>query len=103
MKKHLPPQIDIRSGIVPITQAAAKLAEFVKKAKESRQPLLITQNGYPAVVIIDVDSYADLRDLAERALQQAAQQLEGDPFEEAKTYSSARPDTPDQNPSPGMS
>jgi prevent-host-death family protein len=71
MKKLLPPDIDIRNGIVPITKAAASLAEVVKRVKEQRQPCLITQNGYPAVVMIDVDSYAELRELAEQAITQS--------------------------------
>ncbi len=70
MSKGLPPEIDIRSGIIPITKAAATLAEVVKRVKDNHQPLLITQNGYPSAVIIDVDSYAELRELAEQAIKQ---------------------------------
>src|SRR6266487_6700841 len=67
--KNLPRDIDIRD-LVPISRAAAGLAEFIKKVRDTRQPLLITQNGYASAVLMDVESYTELRELAECAVVQ---------------------------------
>lgn len=54
--------IDLRAGVVPISKAAATLAELIRRVQTERQPLVVTQKGYPAAVILDVETYSDLRD-----------------------------------------
>lgn len=45
------------SNIKPISYLKSNLAEVVKDLTDSREPLLITQNGEPKLVVTDFDSY----------------------------------------------
>jgi prevent-host-death family protein len=45
------------ANIKPISYIKSNLAEVVKDLSESREPLLITQNGEPKLVVMDFDSY----------------------------------------------
>ena len=61
--------IDLREGVIPITRAAASLSDLIKRVKELRQPVVITQNGYPAAVVLGIDAYTELFDLAKRCFE----------------------------------
>ena len=43
--------------VKPISYVKANAAQVIEDLKESRQPLLITQNGEPAAVMQDIASY----------------------------------------------
>ncbi|MDZ4314556.1 MAG: type II toxin-antitoxin system Phd/YefM family antitoxin [Azonexus sp.] len=45
--------------VKPITYLKSHAAEIVKALSESREPLLITQNGEAKLVVIDVKSYEE--------------------------------------------
>ena len=45
------------ANIKPISYLKSNLAEVVNDLSESREPLLITQNGEPKLVVMDFDSY----------------------------------------------
>ena len=45
--------------VKPITYLKSHAAEIVKGLSESREPLLITQNGEAKLVVMDVKSYED--------------------------------------------
>ena len=47
------------SQIKPISYLKSHTAEFVKHLSESREPLLITQNGEAKLVVMDVKSYEE--------------------------------------------
>ena len=47
------------SQIKPISYLKSHTAEIVKKISESREPLLITQNGEAKQVVMDVKSYEE--------------------------------------------
>lgn len=51
--------IDLMTGVVPISKAASSLAALLKQAREKRQPIVVTQKGYPQGVILDVESYVE--------------------------------------------
>jgi prevent-host-death family protein len=53
--------VDLEGGVVPISKAASSLAALLKRARERRQPIIVTQKGYPAGVILDVELYVALR------------------------------------------
>jgi prevent-host-death family protein len=53
--------IDLQQGVVPISQAAASLAELIKRARSSGYPVVITQKGYAAAVLIDIELFERLR------------------------------------------
>ena len=45
--------------VKPITYLKSHAAEIVKALSETREPLLITQNGEAKLVVIDVKSYEE--------------------------------------------
>ena len=55
---------DLRTNVVPISKAASSLAALIKRATAGRCPILITQKGYPQGVLISVELYALLCQLA---------------------------------------
>lgn len=68
--------VDLEGGVVPISKAASSLAMLLKRARERRQPIIVTQKGYPAGVLLDVELYTALRALAEEAAAGDASQEE---------------------------
>lgn len=64
MKPKILP-IDLQQGVVPISAAAAHLAALIKQARSTRQPIVITQKGYPSGVILSIPVFTALRELAE--------------------------------------
>lgn len=64
--------VDLEQGVVPISKAASSLAALLKRAAENRQPIIVTQKGYPTGVILDIEVYTALRDLAVEANDDAA-------------------------------
>ncbi|RRR75112.1 MAG: type II toxin-antitoxin system Phd/YefM family antitoxin [Candidatus Viridilinea halotolerans] len=57
--------VDLSSGVVPISKAASSLAALIKRSQERQQPIVITQKGYPSGVILPVDLFNALRRLAQ--------------------------------------
>jgi prevent-host-death family protein len=55
------------SNVFPISATAARLAQLITRARVQSKPIVITQKGYPAAVLMDVASYVYLAELAERA------------------------------------
>ena len=45
-----------------LTQIKAHFAEMIKRVQESRNPLVVTQNGNASVVIIDHDTFQPTQD-----------------------------------------
>ncbi len=63
--------VDLRGGVVPISKVASSLAALIKRGKERQQPIVITQKGYPTGVLLPIDLYSTLRDLAQREVGDA--------------------------------
>lgn len=59
-------EVDLNHGFVPISRAASSLAALVKRSRTMRQPIIVTQKGYPAGVILDIGLFTRLRELAEQ-------------------------------------
>lgn len=53
--------IDLERGVLPISKAAASLAELIRWCRTTHQPVVITQNGAPAAVLLDVEGFEALR------------------------------------------
>ncbi len=51
------------SQIKPISYLKSHTAEIVRELSESREPLLITQNGEAKLVVIDVKSYEEQEEM----------------------------------------
>lgn len=45
---------------MPVSEFKAQAAELLKRVADSRQPLVITQNGRPAGVVLSPAAYDDL-------------------------------------------
>jgi prevent-host-death family protein len=71
-------QIDLRTGVVPISRAASSLAALLKRCASSSGPVIVTQKGYPTGVLLSIDDYSALIAGAERSGALAA-----DPIGEA--------------------
>ncbi len=44
-------------AIEPVTVLKTKSAELIRQARDTRQPIVITQNGKPTAVLQDVESF----------------------------------------------
>jgi prevent-host-death family protein len=62
--------VDLKSGVVPISKAASSLAALIKRSRANHQPIIVTQKGYPTGVILDVEVFEALRDLARRGVEE---------------------------------
>jgi prevent-host-death family protein len=55
---------DLVSGVLPIAAAASRLAQLLKETREGRCVFVVTQKGYPQAVIMDVELFQLLAQLA---------------------------------------
>jgi prevent-host-death family protein len=62
--------VDLKQGVVPISKAASSLAALIKRSRANHQPIIVTQKGYPTGVILDVELFTALRELADIHLQE---------------------------------
>ncbi len=67
-------EIDLTNDVLPITKAIPVLAELIKRTRIKHSHILITQNGYPAAVLVSIDDYTQMRELALQALDHKASQ-----------------------------
>ncbi len=51
----------IEHDVKPVTYMKTKAAELLRKVEESRSPVVITQSGEPKAVVMDFESYQELR------------------------------------------
>jgi len=56
-------RISIANDIVPIGEFKSGLSKWIKKSKSSGNPIVITQNGRPAAVVISPSDYDQLNEL----------------------------------------
>lgn len=69
-------EINLKTGMVPISRAASGLARLFKQAKANKEPIVVTQKGYPTGVILDVESAEALRQLGRRHPEQLREIME---------------------------
>jgi prevent-host-death family protein len=62
--------VDLKQGVVPISKAASSLAALIKRSRANHQPIIVTQKGYPTGVILDVELFTALRQLADLHLSE---------------------------------
>ena len=70
--------IDLGSDIHPVSDFRAHSAAMLKQVRETRRPIVLTQNGRGAAVILDIGEYQRLLDQNEtlRDVQQALADVE---------------------------
>jgi len=54
----------ITEDFKPVTYVKSRAAELLNRLAENRRPVVITQNGQPRGVLLDVESYQELKDAA---------------------------------------
>jgi prevent-host-death family protein len=57
--------IRVSEGIVPLGEFKAQAARLIKELKDEAAPLVITQNGRPAAVMLSPRAYDELRERQE--------------------------------------
>ncbi|MEQ8763526.1 MAG: type II toxin-antitoxin system prevent-host-death family antitoxin [Planctomycetota bacterium] len=60
--------MELSKAIQPVTALETQSEEFIQWARETRQPIVITQNGRAAAILHDIESY-DRTQKALRLLQ----------------------------------
>ena len=48
--------------IQPVTEFRANAAQFIEQVRETGEPVILTQHGRSAAVLLDVDAYESLMD-----------------------------------------
>jgi len=76
--------ISLTNDIEPLSEFRKKSADFVKRLKKEKQPIVLTQHGKSAAVLMDVSEFERVTKKMEMLedLLEAKQQVEQD-----KTYS----------------
>lgn len=54
--------IDVRNGLVPVGEFKAQASRLLREMRESGRPLVITQNGRAAAVVVPPEMWAQLAD-----------------------------------------
>jgi prevent-host-death family protein len=54
--------MDYSNAIEPVTVLKTRSAELIRRARESRQPVVITQNGKATAVLQDIESFQKQRE-----------------------------------------
>jgi len=54
--------MDYKNAIEPVTRLKTRSAELIGKVKETKQPIIITQNGNATAVLQDIDSFQRQRE-----------------------------------------
>ncbi len=49
--------MDLKRGVIPITELKVHTKEILRRVSQTGEPVLITQNGHSAVLIVDVAAY----------------------------------------------
>ncbi len=50
----------LASDIRPVSEFRANAAELIDRVRSTRRPLVLTQRGHSAAVVLDVNEYQDL-------------------------------------------
>ena len=53
-------RIKLDEDITPLSEFRSRVASFIDKVRETKRPLVITQRGKSAAVILDVSEYESL-------------------------------------------
>jgi len=56
------PKLNPSRDIQPVTEFRANAAQFIEQVQETGEPLILTQHGRSAAVLLDVDSYEAMTD-----------------------------------------
>jgi prevent-host-death family protein len=71
-------RLKLDSDIKPVSEFRANAAELIEQVRTSKRPLVLTQRGHSAAVVIDVSEYEQMIDEIEvlRDVRTAVQQID---------------------------
>ena len=71
------PKLKPTRDIQPVTEFRANAAQFIEQVRETGEPMILTQHGRSAAVLMDVESYEAMMDEIEllRDVRQAEDQV----------------------------
>ncbi len=71
-------RLKLDNDIRPVSEFRANAAELIEHVRTSRRPLVLTQRGHSAAVVLDVNEYEELLDELEllRDVRTAVKQLD---------------------------
>lgn len=78
------------SDIIPVSDVQAQLPKVIKAVRGTQRAIVVTQRGRPAAVLLDIEEYERLSDLASLGLDEllrmgeAAKQEKLIPWEQVK-------------------
>ena len=58
-------EIKLREDIKPLSQFRSKPAEVLRQLRQTQRPVVITERGKPAAVVVDMDDYERQREKME--------------------------------------
>lgn len=58
--------IDPTTDVLPISAAASRLARLMKQVRSNKRPVVITNKGYPAAVLVSPEMLTHLQGVLER-------------------------------------
>jgi prevent-host-death family protein len=64
--------VNVAEGIVPLGEFKAKAAQILRDLSDSDEPIIITQNGRPAAVVLSPAAFEELRE-RQRVLEAVAE------------------------------
>ena len=53
-------RVNVSRDIKPVSEFRANAAELIEQVRTSRRPLVLTQRGHSAAVVLDVDDYEQM-------------------------------------------
>ena len=56
------PKLKPSRDIQPVTEFRANAAQFIEQVQETGEPVILTQHGRSAAVLLDVESYESMMD-----------------------------------------
>ena len=89
MARRVARRLRLDTDIKPVSEFRANAAELIEQVKSSGRPLVLTQRGHSAAVVLDVSEYEQMIDEIDvlRDIHTAVQQIDagrGVPNREAK-------------------
>lgn len=57
--------LKLDEDIRPLSEFRSEIASFVKRVNDTKRPLVLTQHGRGAVVVVDITEYAAMRERLE--------------------------------------
>jgi antitoxin YefM len=71
------PRIRLTDDVRPLSEFRANVAAFVQRVRKTRRPMVLTQHGRSAAVLVDVAAYEELLDRVEllQDVERAERQL----------------------------